>query len=73
MTITRTPRSHKKVVESGQEIQKTLVAKPNLRSQIQGTTDRALPTANSMIMSRIQRDLNSPSAAARMKAIKALK
>lgn len=74
MTLTRSPKSHKKVVESGQQIQKTLESTNKFTTtQVQGTPDRPLPSANNMLMARIQRDLNSPSAAARMKALKALK
>ncbi|KAM7342186.1 microcephalin isoform 2-T2 [Cochliomyia hominivorax] len=77
MTLkTRSPKSHKKLVETGGlQIQKTLETanKFTLQQQVQGTPERPLTSVNNMIMARIQRDLDSPSAAARMKALRALK
>ncbi|XP_065368282.1 microcephalin isoform X2 [Calliphora vicina] len=73
LTITRSPKTHKKVVESGLQVHKTLEANKVLSKQVQGTPEKPLHSASSMIMARIQRDLNSPSAAARLKALRAMK
>ncbi|XP_046809821.1 microcephalin isoform X2 [Lucilia cuprina] len=73
MTITGSPKTHNKVVETGLQLKQTLETNKVLTQQVQGTPERPALAANSMLMARIQRDLNSPSAAARMKALKAMK
>lgn len=69
MTITRTPISRKKTEESGQNTEEVNEMTKNLPTAI----DKDVQKQSNMIMARIQRDLNSPSASARLKAIKALR
>lgn len=73
MTISRTPKSQKKVAECVKIFEKTIELSKNLPTKSYATPDKPLPTTNNMIMARIQRDLNSPSAAARVKALRAMK
>lgn len=69
MTITRTPISQKKTEESGQNPEEVNEVTKTLPKAI----DKHVQKQSNMIMARIQRDLNSPSASARLKAIKALR
>lgn len=69
ITITHTPVSQKKTENSGENSEKFIEATKNLPE----VTDKQLQDQTKMIMARIQRDLNSPSASARLKAIKALR
>lgn len=69
MTITHTPISRKKAEESGQNPEEVIEVAKDLPTAI----DKNVQKQSNMIMARIQRDLNSPSASARLKAIKALR
>lgn len=84
MTITRTPKSSKKAVcanglKENNTPSKQLPQTPKAIKQhmpagaaILAVEKQLTPSKNPMLMSRIQRDLNSPSASVRVRALKAI-
>lgn len=83
MTLNRTPKSTKKAIESCQVAaglkentpSKQLPQTPKVNKPITTTktnTEKVTPSNNPMLMARIQRDLNSPSASVRVRALKAI-
>ncbi|XP_073848643.1 microcephalin isoform X2 [Musca autumnalis] len=78
MTLNRTPKSTKKAIENGKVVaglkentpSKQLPQTPKANKPT--STTITTPSTNPMLMARIQRDLNSPSASVRVRALKAI-
>lgn len=83
MTLTNTPKSSKKKATDFKvavglkentpikQLPQTPKANKLLTPALAKTAEKATPS-NAMLMSRIQRDLNSPSASIRVRALKAI-
>lgn len=84
MTLTNTPKSPKKKATDfkvavglkentpSKQLPQTPKANKLLTPALAKTAEKATPSSNAMLMSRIQRDLNSPSASIRVRALKAI-